>query len=353
MSSTDRFAAVELGGMSIRVAIAEGRTDNMIARMTIKTGDPESTLATIVAWLKKQFAEAPFQALGIASFGPIDPRVGSPTFGQITSTPKEKWRNFDVYKALDVFGVPVGFDTDVNAPAMYEYMYANQHATSAADAITSCAYITVGTGVGIGLVVNDKPVHGLLHPEGGHMPYPKRKGDTFEGLEGWTIPQGIESNACALALQARAGLATPDELADLDDDHPVWAHAAHFLAGACVNLILLASPEKIVLGGGVLNRACLFPMIRKETQRMLNGYIQVDSIVTSAIDKYIVPAIHTNDAGIIGALALAEAAVLEIPVKKKAIPSTYTDHGGGPLIVGMLLGASFTLWLQRAFSQSG
>lgn len=311
-----RYAAVELGGMSIRVAIAEGSVENIVARETFRTGDPHTTIAQIVKWLQAEFDKAPFDSLGIASFGPIDPRENSPDFGKITTTPKEKWRNFDVFKELDRFNVPMAFDTDVNAPAMYEYMYANQQSD---EQISSCAYITVGTGVGIGLVVNDKCVHGLLHPEGGHMPYPKRRDDDFDGLEGWTIPNGIEANVCVPALQKRAGLDTPD-LSSLSDDHPVWKHAAHFLAGACVNLVLLASPEKIVLGGGVMNRKCLFPMIRTEVQRVLNGYVGVDKITTEKINEYIVPAVHENDAGIIGALALAKSALHSPSSRKSANP---------------------------------
>ena len=121
-------------------------------------------LIQIVAWLKER---QPFRSLAIASFGPIDPRPGSKTFGYITTTPKVAWRNFDLYGAFDVFDVPMAFDTDVNAPAVYEYLHARQYENPQ---ITSCAYITVGTGVGIGLVVNGKPVHGLMHPEAGHIP---------------------------------------------------------------------------------------------------------------------------------------------------------------------------------------
>jgi len=141
--------------------------------------------------------------------------------------------------------------------------------------ISSCAYITVGTGVGVGLVVNGRPVHGLLHPEAGHMPYPRLPGDTYLGLADHAVRDGCEANVSAIALCERAGLDSPDGLADLPDDHEVWRYAAHYLAGVCVNIILLASAEKIVIGGGVLNRKCLYPMIRKEVQRVLGGYIHV------------------------------------------------------------------------------
>mmetsp|Transcript_35880 Transcript_35880/g.94039 ORF Transcript_35880/g.94039 Transcript_35880/m.94039 type:complete len:382 (-) Transcript_35880:40-1185(-) len=298
-----RFAAVELGGMSIRVAIAEDSPENIVDRKTYKTLSPADTIPPIVEWLRER---QPFSSLGIASFGPIDPRPESKTFGFITSTPKVEWRNFDLYGAFDVFGVPMAFDTDVNAPALFEYLHHRQFVDPR---ITSCAYITVGTGVGIGLVINGKPVHGLLHPEAGHIPYPRLKDDPFNGLAGYAVPEGCEANSSAVALAQRAGLDSPDGLKDLPDDHPVWEKAVHYLAGVCVSIILVASAEKIVIGGGVLNRKSLFPAIRKEVQRVLNGYIQVESITTDQIEQYIVPAIHENDAGIIGALALSEAAL--------------------------------------------
>ena len=150
--------------MTIRVAISEGTPENIVCREQFATGLPEETLPKVVAWLQGQ---RPFAALGIASFGPIDPRKGSATYGHITSSPKVQWRNTDVVGALDVFGVPVGFDTDVNAPAMFEFAHAKRQ--PGGHSLTSTAYITVGTGVGVGLVVNGAPVHGMLHPEGGYV----------------------------------------------------------------------------------------------------------------------------------------------------------------------------------------
>lgn len=346
------FAAVELGGMTIRVAIAEGTVENIVDRTTFKTGtDPAAVMSKIVQWLEKK---QPFDCLGVASFGPIDPRQGSATFGQITSTPKVAWRNYDVLAALDVFGVPTGFDTDVNAPAMYEYAYAASQPGN--EGMSSAAYITVGTGVGIGLVVNGKPVHGMLHPEGGHMPYPNPDGDTFKGTPGATIPNGIESNVSAGALALRAGLDHPDGLQGLPDSHPVWEFAVHYLAGACVNLALLASPEKIVLGGGVLNRVSLFPRIRAKVQAVLNGYLQVDQITTDKINEWIVPGTHGPDAGIIGALALAQAALtdavpgLEEPASTAA-DGTAADSTVGPL-ASLALGVVAGVVIQRIISSS-
>jgi len=325
-----KYAAVELGGMTIRAAIAEDTPENITDRKLFKHEgvDPAVAIAEVVEWLK---ARQPFVSLGIASFGPIDPRKGSPTFGQITSTPKVLWRNFNVYKALDVFGVPVGFDTDVNAPAIYEYMQAK--AQPGNEGMSSCAYITVGTGIGIGLVVNGKPVHGMLHPEGGHMPYPAPPNDKFGGkcLDSWTIPDGAEANASAPALAKRAGVNHADELAPpFPDDHPVWDEAAHYLAGCCVNLALLASPEKIVIGGGVMNRTILFAKIRRQVQAKLNGYLSVEQITDDEkIKEWIVPAVHGDETGIVGAMALSQNTFLEAGGAKDGACSSSSSSGGG------------------------
>lgn len=172
--------------------------------------------------------------LGIASFGPIDPRKSSKTYGYITSTPKKKWRDTDLVTPFrEAFKhVPIGFDTDVNAPAMYEYV----HAVEGGEDISSCAYITVGTGVGVGLVINGKNVHGLLHPEAGHILCPKMPGDTFNGLDGWNIPQGVEAHTCSVALAKQAGV-TINDLKDLNDADPLWDVAAYHIAVLCVNLV--------------------------------------------------------------------------------------------------------------------
>jgi len=329
--------------MTIRAAIAKGQVDNITEFQTFQTGEnPKATMAEIVAWLRER---QPFDALGIASFGPIDPRPGSATFGHITTTPKLAWRNFDVYSALNVFDVPVGFDTDVNAPAMYEYEMAKKQAGN--EEMSSCAYITVGTGVGIGMVVNGSPVHGMLHPEGGHMPYPSRPGDTFGGLEGHDIREGIEANVSAIALMKRAKLDNPSDLADLPDDHPCWTHAAHYLAGACVNIILLTSAERIVIGGGVMNRLCLFEMIHKMVQEKLNGYLALEQITTDAIKQFIVPGKNGNDTGIIGALALAQMVLKDSEELKSAEPVVDSSETTKALLTGAVLGAAATFALLK------
>ena len=299
------LAAVEGGGTTYVVAIARDKPENIIERASFPTTTPEETLNKCKNWLKQRS----FDALGIATFGPVDPRTSSKTYGHITKTPKKLWRDADVVGALDIFGVPVKFDTDVNAPALSEYRAMIDKGED-----PSCvAYATVGTGVGVGLVVNGAPVHGLLHPEAGHACVPRYPNDTFEGhnpslnCAGWAE---VEAMCASGALAKRAGLADTSGLKDLPDDHEVWDVAAHYLAALCANLILVVSPEKIVLSGGVMLRASLFPKIRAKTVEYLNGYIPVPAVASAkAAETLIVPSPHGNNAGIIGALTLAQDAL--------------------------------------------
>lgn len=231
-----KIAAVELGGTSIRVAIAEGEPTNIIDRARIPTLDPASTLAQVRDWL----AARSFSALAVASFGPVELNSAAANYGFVTTTPKEGWVNADVLGHIGArsFGVPVAFDTDVNAPAMAEFR--EMVAEGRSPAPTSCAYITVGTGIGVGLVINGATVHGLLHPEAGHCPIPGRVGDSWRPDPSQRIPSGAEANASAPALARRAGVAQKD-LAHLSDDHEVWDVCAHYLAHLCVDLTLMTS----------------------------------------------------------------------------------------------------------------
>lgn len=176
--------------------------------------------------------------------------------------------------------------------------------------MSNIAYITVGTGIGVGLVVNGQAVHGLMHPEGGHIPTPPPPGDAFTGMRmkafHHKMPDGAEANASAPALAARKGLKHWDELKGLSDDDPIWDVAAHYLAHMCVALVLLASPERIVLSGGVMKRASLYTKVRAQTRALINGYIAAPE-VNARIDSYIVPA-SVEPAGLIGALALGRSA---------------------------------------------
>jgi fructokinase len=239
----------------------------------------------------------------MASFGPVDPDPQSPTYGHVTTTPKSGWPFTDMVSPFrKEFGVPVGFDTDVNAAALGENRW------GAAQGLDTFVYWTVGTGLGGGGMVNGKLIHGLLHPEMGHMmvthdrvrdPFPGNcpyHGDCLEGL------------AAGPALQARWG----QRGETLPPDHEAWALEAHYLALGLVNVITIVAPQRIILGGGVMAQPGIFPMIHDEVQRLLNGYIKLPAILEQ-IDQYIVPPALGGRAGVMGAIALAQDALVSQP----------------------------------------
>ena len=291
------IAGVEGGGTTWVCALASAEDPTTIVeRASFPTTTPTETLTAIAEWLEKR----DFTALGIASFGPIDPRLDSKTYGYITKTPKPGWENTDVVGALKgaARGRRIVFDTDVNAPALAEYL--------AGEEKKNIAYVTVGTGVGVGLVVNGAPVHGLLHPEAGHIATPKFDNFDTSGLTSLNCKEWheVEANVASRALVRRAGLRDASELSELSDDHQVWNVVAHYLAALAANLVLVVSPEKIILSGGIMQREALFPKIRTNVTTYLNGYIP-----NFKADDVIVPSRWKNDAGIIGALFLAKSAL--------------------------------------------
>uniref|UniRef100_A0A7S0P2Y6 fructokinase n=1 Tax=Calcidiscus leptoporus TaxID=127549 RepID=A0A7S0P2Y6_9EUKA len=301
------LAAVEGGGTSFVVAIACGEPSNVIEREEFPTTTPEETIKRVTTWLSARH----YDALGVATFGPVDLNTASPTYGFITTTPKPGWQHADVLGPLRaVRDVPFALDTDVNAPALAEF----RHAKASGECLSSCAYVTVGTGIGVGLVMNGAPVHGMMHPEGGHVCVPLHEQDvqlSFNGSNRSDTFGGFcaESMACSVALAQRAGLASTSELKHTGDTHEMWDAAAHYLGALCANIILLVSPERIVMSGGVMLRKSLFPRIRAATQQHLNGYLQLPQLTTQAgIDKFIVPSAWGNDAGLMGALTLAQLA---------------------------------------------
>lgn len=304
------YLAIEAGGTTwvatlVKLGNELDQFEDMVEVPT--SSDPESTIKAIKAWFIGRAAE--IVAVGVASFGPIDPTLGSETFGYITSTPKPGWTNTDVIGLLglrdELKHIPYKFDTDVNAPAIAEYTL---HATPKS---TSCAYITVGTGVGVGLVVNGKPVHGMLHPEGGHIQVARMEGDTFQSVCPFHKGTCVEGMVCTKALSGRAGVPA-SELASLPDDHEVWDACAYYLAQLAVTLILLCSPERIIFGGGVFNRHILYGKIREKTMALLNDYIKHPSVTTSeGMEKFICASHWGQRAGIVGAAYLAHLAYQE------------------------------------------
>lgn len=290
------FGGVEAGGTKFVCALGTG-PDDLYAIEQFPTTTPEETLDRAVDYFSRQ--SKPLDAIGIASFGPIDLNRQSPTYGYITTTPKEGWQYADVAGRLGLaLGVPVGFDTDVNGAGLGEYRW------GAAQGLKTFVYLTIGTGIGGGGMVEGNLVHGMLHPEMGHMPLPRDEAkDPFAGI----CPfhgDCLEGLASGPAIEARWG--QPAETLSLD--HPAWRLEAHYLALGLVNIITVLSPSRIILGGGVMHQEHLFPLVRQEVRLILNKYIQAPEI-TENIDAYIVPPGLGARAGVLGAIALAQQVV--------------------------------------------
>jgi fructokinase len=288
------MGGVEAGGTKFVCAVG-GPALELYERTSFPTTSPDETLERAIEFFRSYGDR--LTALGVGSFGPVDPDPGSPTFGTITTTPKEGWRHTDVagrlHRALDV---PIGFDTDTNAAALGE------HVLGSAVGLDTFLYLTVGTGVGGGALVDGRRLHGLLHPEMGHVAVPRADGDTFEGACPYH-GDCLEGMISGPALERRTGR-SPQEL---PPDHGVWTYATHYLAAALVSFICVLSPQRLILGGGVMHQSHLFPRIRRRVQEVLNGYLQCPEIL-EAVDAYIVPPGLGDDAGVVGALALAREA---------------------------------------------
>jgi len=288
------FGGVEAGGTKFICVVGAG-PDDIRASERFSTLSPEATLGNVIDFFRRQTAiHGPLAAIGVGAFGPVDPNRRSPTFGYITSTPKPGWANVDLLSRLRQFDVPLGFDTDVNAAALAEGRW------GATRGLDTFIYLTIGTGIGGGAVVEGRLLHGLIHPEMGHMLLPRDPkadpyagfcpfhGDCFEGL------------AAGPAIERRWG--RPAET--LPPDHPAWALEAHYLGLGVANLVVALSPQRVVMGGGVMEQPHLLPMVRAEVQNLLNGYVRSPQIADH-IDEYIVaPALGVR-AGVLGAIALA------------------------------------------------
>ena len=268
----------------------------MLQRASFPTAAPEVTVPQIVDFISKFEVEA----LGIGSFGPLDLNPASPTYGSITHTPKAGWSGYPLLQELRArLGVPAVIDTDVNAAALAEWKM------GAGRGLHSLLYVTVGTGIGGGLVIGDQLVHGLVHPELGHMLLSVEPSDT--------MPDGIcpfhrhclEGLASGPAIEKRWGLSAKL----MTEDHPAWALEAAYLAQMCANAIVTFSPEVIVLGGGVMQQMHLFPHIREKTLALLGGYVDSDRLTPEGIESYIVPPALGVNSGVTGALLLGAQAL--------------------------------------------
>ena len=288
------YGGVETGGTKWALAVGTG-PDDLRALETIPTTTPGEALEQAVAFFER---EGPVEAIGIGSFGPVDQKPDSPTWGYITTTPKPGWAYTDVAQEIRRrLGVPVAFDTDVNAAALGE------HRWGAARGLDTFSYITVGAGIGGGGMARGQLLHGLVHPEFGHIRIPHdRDDDPFEGVcpyhgDCW------EGLASALALERRWG-APP---ADLDDDPAVWELESRYLALGIVAVICVLSPERVIVGGGVMNRPQLVELVRRDVSELLNEYI-VAAPLRDGLESYVTLPELGMRAGVLGAIALAETA---------------------------------------------
>jgi fructokinase len=288
------LAGVELGGTKCVCILGSGPDDVRVVER-LPTGEREETLRQIESILERWRSQYGFTALGIASFGPVDLRPGSTTYGFITSTSKAGWRDTDIAQRLQRrMAMPVGFDTDVNGAALAEGRW------GAAQGLDDYAYVTVGTGIGVGTIVRGRPVFGMNHTELGHIRVVRRPGDPFAGVCSFH-GDCIEGLASGPAIEARAGIPA----SQLPADHPAWDFVVHGLAQLLHTMVLTTAPARIFLGGGVMSaQAHLFERIRQELKRSLNGYVEAPEL-EQGLPQFIVPPGLGAMAGPLGALALA------------------------------------------------
>ena len=289
-----KIGALEAGGTKMVLAVYE-EDGTELERLTLPTETPEITMPPMIAFFRRHGIDA----LGVGSFGPLDLNSASPTYGFITSTPKLAWKNYPLLKnLLDGRSIPAGIDTDVNAAIIAEAEL------GAARGCQNAVYVTIGTGIGGGVYANGQTVHGLLHPEVGHTllrPHPLDPN-----------PRGVcpyhESCLEGLAAGPAIGARVGGDAKNLPDDHPTFEIEAFYLAQMCVNLITTLSPERIILGGGVMQRSRLFAQVREQTVRLLNDYIQAPAI-TEHIDEYIVAPQLFPVSGLVGSYLIGKKAL--------------------------------------------
>lgn len=294
------FIGIEGGGTKFVCAYGSGPHD-LQDRTVIPTQTPDLTLRALIEYIRAVQTKVDIAAIGASVFGPLDLDRSSPTYGYITSTPKRAWINFDFIGALkSEFNCPVGFDTDVNAAALSEYRWGN------AQQISDVLYLTVGTGIGGGVIANHELVHGAMHPEMGHILIPQEAHDTFAGICPYH-GRCLEGLASGPALKERWQVKSA---LDLPADHPGWELEAHYLGLALANYTMTLSPKRIVIGGGVMRQEHLLPKIRRQLIQQLGGYIQ-NPTVTKDLEQYVVKPGLAENAGVLGAIAVAQAALAQ------------------------------------------
>ncbi|NBH83981.1 ROK family protein [bacterium C-53] len=282
-----KIGALEAGGTKMVCAIGN-ENGEIFEQQSFPTETPEITLPKLVGYFK----ERDIEALGIGCFGPIDVHKDSPTYGYITTTPKIAWQNCDMVGAFRELNVPIGFDTDVNGSVLGEYTW------GIGRGLHSCIYITIGTGVGVGIIADGKLLHGMLHAEGGHVLLTKHPDDTYKGRCPFH-PNCFEGLCAGPAVEERWG----KKGTELADQTEVWEMEAFYIAQALVDYAMVLSPQRIILGGGIMHQTQLLPLIREEFKKQLNGYLKTKEI--EDLDQYIVVQSLDDKQGIMGALKLA------------------------------------------------
>jgi fructokinase len=287
------YGAIEAGGTKFVCAVVDEEM-TIVDQMTVPTEDPEVTMAKCIEF----FIAHPVKSIGIGAFGPIEINPEKENYGQILNTPKLKWRGFNLYKALkEAIDVPIKIDTDVNAAALGEYKEGYGVGKR------SVLYITIGTGVGAGFVIEGKTLFGLTHPEMGHLLVRQLEEDVFEG-NCPTHHNCLEGLVAGPAIEARYGIKGHE----LGDDHPVWDYVADYIGQALMSFNLILSPEVILIGGGVSQQEHLFPKIRAAFKKHMNGYMDHEILKGDLVD-YIKYPKNGQKAGLIGSMYLAKEAL--------------------------------------------
>ena len=298
MSDALLFGAVEAGGTKFVCAVGSGPGD-LRCKTTLPTENPDKTLSQVVEFFHSATEQhGPLASIGVGSFGPVDVHSDSSTFGHITATPKPHWSHVDVVGTLrQAFPVPFGFDTDVNAAALGETLW------GAGQGASVVIYMTVGTGIGAGVLHNGELLHGLVHPEMGHQRIPHdRDRDPYAGhcpFHGDCL-EGLASGAAMTDRWGKPG-------SELGDDHPAWELEAEYLALGITNMTLLLSPQRVIVGGGVMKQPGLIDSVRTHTLRLLADYVK-HPLMQSDLSRFVVPPGLGDESGILGALALAQQA---------------------------------------------
>jgi fructokinase len=291
-----QFIGIEAGGTKFVCAYGNS-PDTLSERTVIPTETPEITMKAVGDFIRRAQKKTDILAIGVGTFGPLDPDPHSKTYGYITTTPKKHWANYDFAGYLHrEFELPVGFDTDVNAAALGEYRW------GAAQGLSDFIYITVGTGIGAGAMVNHQLLHGAMHSEMGHILIPQDASvDAFEGVCPFH-KNCLEGLASGPSMNARWGV---ESALDIPESHKAWDIEADYLAKACSTYTMCLSPKRIIMGGGVMRQTHLLAKIRPKILDCLAGYIKNETVI-DGIDNYVMLPGLGEDSGILGAIALAQ-----------------------------------------------